>query len=82
MKQNTNNTLPTNGVRILRMAEAIKRTGLCRSLVYSKMADGSFPQKIDLSTRSIGFLESEVDSWILARVAERDAVAAAKGLQS
>jgi len=56
---------------ILRMPEAIKRTGLSRSMIYykinhtSKYYDPLFPRPIKLGLRSIGFLESEIEGWIL-----------------
>ena len=33
--------------------------------------EGKFPQRIQLGTCRVGWLESEVDEWIKARAAER-----------
>lgn len=55
---------------VLRIPEVVARTGLSRSSIYSKMADGSFPRSFALSPRAIGFLEADISSWIEARVAE------------
>ena len=55
---------------ILRLKEVIAKTGLSRSMIYVKMDekspyfDPTFPQKIKLGLRSIGFFESEVNHWI------------------
>lgn len=58
--------------RILRLPEVQERTGLSRSFIYNHMEVGSFPKPIPLSERSVGWLESDVEAWIDARVAKRD----------
>lgn len=59
-------------LRILRMKDLIERTKLSRATLYVLMAsDPTFPKKVKLSARSIGFLESEVDIWIATRVLAR-----------
>lgn len=61
-------------LRILRMKQLIERTNLSRATLYVLMAsDPTFPRKIKLTARSIGFLEFEVDDWIASRVQGRDA---------
>ncbi|ONF11066.1 hypothetical protein AQ960_17655 [Burkholderia pseudomallei] len=55
-------------LRILRMKQLIERTNLSRATLYVLMSsDPTFPRKIKLTARSIGFLESEVDAWITRR---------------
>lgn len=53
---------------IIRLPQAIKKTGLSRSTIYALIIRDEFPQRIKLSARSMGFLESEVDTWIADRV--------------
>jgi prophage regulatory protein len=53
---------------ILRLPEVKARTGLSRSTIYLKMAEGSFPEPIALGVRSVGWIESEVDAWIAQRI--------------
>jgi prophage regulatory protein len=57
--------------RILRLPAVISRTGLPRASIYQQMALGSFPKPIALSTRSRGWIESEVDGWIAERIRAR-----------
>jgi prophage regulatory protein len=57
--------------KIIRLPETIKKTGLSRSTIYSLEAQGNFPQKIKLSDRAMGHLESEVDDWIAKKAAAR-----------
>ncbi|MCB1943977.1 MAG: AlpA family transcriptional regulator, partial [Candidatus Accumulibacter sp.] len=45
------------------------RTGLSRSTIYLRIADGSFPRPVSLGPRAVGWLESEVDDWLASRVA-------------
>lgn len=57
-------------LRILRMKQLLERTQLSRATLYVLMAsDPTFPRKIQLSARSVGYLESEVDAWIMSRAA-------------
>jgi prophage regulatory protein len=36
------------------------------------MKEGTFPQQLKLGTRSVGWLESEIESWIAACIDNRD----------
>jgi len=61
-------------LRVLRIKQLIDRTSLSRATLYALMSsDPTFPRKIKLTARSIGFLESEVDAWIAARANSRNA---------
>lgn len=59
-------------MRIIRLSEVLASTGLARSTVYKYVADGSFPKPVSLGDRAVGWVESEVQEWILARIAQRD----------
>jgi prophage regulatory protein len=59
--------------RIIRLPEVIKRTGLPRASIYQQMALGIFPKPVALSTRSRGWIESEVATWIEERIRARSA---------
>jgi len=50
--------------RILRLNTVLERTGLSRSTLYRKIADGSFPRQIPISTRCAGWRESAVNRWM------------------
>ena len=61
-------------LRILRMKQLIERTQLSRATVYVLMAsDPTFPRKIKLTARTVGWLETEVDAWIALRANARAA---------
>lgn len=54
--------------RILRLKRVLDRTGDSRSGLYRKIAAGVFPKPIKISTRSVGWIEDEVDAWIEDRI--------------
>lgn len=59
--------------RILRYPEVFKRTGYHRTSLFKMERAGKFPKRIPLGPKSVGWLESEVDAWIAARINARDA---------
>ena len=61
--------------RILREAEVKHKTGLSRATRWRWAQAGLFPQKVRLGPNSAGNFEDEVDDWLQARAAEREAVA-------
>ena len=58
--------------RVLRLPEVLLRTGKRRTSLLQAVRRGDFPRPIHLGPRAIGFVESEVEAWIDARMAERD----------
>ncbi len=50
--------------RIIRLKSVLSRTGLTRSTLYRKIAEGSFPAQIRISVNGAGWHESEVDLWV------------------
>lgn len=63
-------------MRIIRLSEVLASTGLARSTVYKYVSDGSFPKPVSLGDRAVGWVESEVQDWVLARIEERDQASA------
>lgn len=57
---------------ILRLPAVRARTGLSRSTIYQRIADGKFPRPVPIGARAVGFLLAEVDAWIVAQVGVRD----------
>lgn len=58
--------------RILRLPDLKAKIRLGRSAIYDMISRGEFPRQVQLSARTSGWVESEVDIWILQRVALRD----------
>lgn len=54
--------------RVLRLRQVLDRTGLSRSSLYRLHAAGLFPRRVQISQRSVGWVESEVDTWLASKV--------------
>jgi prophage regulatory protein len=50
--------------RIIRLKSVLSRTGLSRSTLYRKIAEGSFPAQIRISVNGAGWHESEISRWV------------------
>lgn len=57
--------------RLIRIGEVLAKTGISRSYCYAMANQGKFPAPVKLSERSSAWVESEVDSWIAMRIAQR-----------
>ncbi|WON72878.1 AlpA family transcriptional regulator [Nitrosospira sp. Is2] len=53
---------------ILRRKQVEARTGLSRSSIYFKVSAGTFPQPVRLGIRTVGWIESEIEAWLLAQI--------------
>lgn len=62
---------------LLRLPQVKARTGLSRSEIYRRVQSGDFPAPVKLGERASAWPEHEVIAWCEARIAERDAKAAA-----
>jgi len=60
----------------MRKRELLRSTGLSDSTVWRMEKDGCFPRRIQLGGNSVGWLESEVNEWIMSKAAARDGTAA------
>lgn len=55
---------------ILRLPAVKQYTGLSRSTIYLRIALGTFPKPVSLGGRAVGWLESEVEAWLEARISQ------------
>jgi len=53
---------------ILRLPTVKARTGLSRSTIYLRIAEGSFPAPVSLGGRAVGWIEAEVNDWLAKRI--------------
>jgi prophage regulatory protein len=61
-------------INILRRPQVEAKTGYSTSTLYEMMSRGAFPRPIPLGpTRSVGWIESEVEAHLEALIRERDA---------
>ncbi|RUW01131.1 MULTISPECIES: AlpA family transcriptional regulator [unclassified Mesorhizobium] len=54
----------TESDRIIRLRTVLARTGLSRSTMYRKIAEGTFPVQIKISINGAGWRESDINRWV------------------
>ncbi len=59
-------------MRIIRLKDVMNSAGLARSTIYKYIDEGTFPKSVSLGDRCVGWVEGEVQDWILARIEGRD----------
>ena len=59
-------------LKALRMPQVEDKTALKRSKIYELVATGKFPEPVFLLGKCRGWMEHEVDAWLLQRMEERD----------
>lgn len=58
-------------MKILRLTQVKEMTGLSRSTIYSKIKNDEFPKQINLGPRIVGWLEEEIEQWLITRIKNR-----------
>ena len=62
---------------VLRIDDVSRKCGISKSMIWAKLNpknrrhDADFPQPFTLGDKAIGWLESEIDTWIEHRAAQR-----------
>lgn len=59
----------SNPERIIRLQTVLARTGLSRSTLYRKIAEGTFPAQVKISVHGAGWWESAINRWMPTRPA-------------
>jgi len=55
----------------MRLKDVMKVTGLGRSTIYKYISEGQFPEQISLGARAVGWVDSEIDDWVMSKIDER-----------
>ncbi|MBP2844566.1 AlpA family transcriptional regulator [Dickeya oryzae] len=55
---------------LIRLPEVQRRTGYSKAWLYRLISQDRFPQPVKIGSRSIAFVESEIDDWINQRITE------------
>lgn len=60
---------PSPNVKIIRHAEVTQKLGVSPASLFDMIAKGRFPKPFSIipGGRSVGWLEADVDAWIMAR---------------
>lgn len=62
---------------LLRIEKVMEMTGKTRNTLYIAMRKGTFPRPVKIGGRAAAWVNSEIQRWIAARIAERDEAAKA-----
>lgn len=57
--------------RLVSLNEVCRMTSLSRTYINTLRDQGRFPRKVQLGEKRIGFVRSEIQDWIEARIAAR-----------
>ncbi|MCP9270081.1 AlpA family transcriptional regulator [Xenorhabdus sp. XENO-1] len=63
-------TIITSKENLIRLPEVQRRTGYGKAWLYKLIQAGQFPKQVKIGTRSVAFVESEVDTWVANKIAE------------
>ncbi|WP_322051344.1 helix-turn-helix transcriptional regulator [Paraburkholderia bannensis] len=59
-------------IQILRLPDVEKRLGMSRPTIYRWLQkDPCFPRPVKLGSHSVGWVESEINAWLGARIQSR-----------
>lgn len=58
-------------MKILRLNDVKEMTKMSRSTIYALCANNRFPKQINLTERSIGWIEDEIQEWLQVRAMAR-----------
>lgn len=58
-------------MRFLRLNEVQERVGLGRTSIYKMMGEGKFPKPVNTLGRTVAWIDSEVDEWMMDRIDEK-----------
>ncbi len=57
---------------VIQLAEVIRRTGKSCSSIYSDILKGLFPRPVKTGQRGVGWIDEEINRWLLRKMRERD----------
>lgn len=56
-------------LNMIRLPEVCKKVGLSKPSIYRLMKSNDFPQSSKIGSRAIAWTESQIDEWILSKIA-------------
>lgn len=68
---NSNAAIAPDVIRIIRLPEVCRMTGLGRAMIYRLQSRKSFPQSVKITDYAVGWIDSEVQTWLAQRAARR-----------
>ncbi|CAK2300417.1 AlpA family transcriptional regulator [Vibrio crassostreae] len=59
-------------MKFLRLKDVMEKTGLSRSAIYSQIKEGEFPTSVPIGSRTVAWIDSDVEKWLEWRVLVRN----------
>ncbi|HCT6997930.1 AlpA family transcriptional regulator [Providencia rettgeri] len=59
---------------LIRLPEVMRRTGYGKAWIYVLISRNEFPKPVKIGSRSIAFVESEIDRWVLSKITKSRAM--------
>ncbi len=59
-------------MQLLDIHEVSERTTLAEDAIQSRVAEGTFPRQLRLGPNKVGWLESDIGTWIAAQASGND----------
>jgi prophage regulatory protein len=59
--------------KLLRLPQVKSATGLSKSTIYARIAEGTFPKQIRIGPQTVVWVEADIQKWIA------DQISAARG---
>ena len=54
--------------RFLRLSQVIEMTGVGKTFIYTHMEKGNFPRQIQISPRTVVWLEQDIIDWMEKKI--------------
>ena len=54
--------------KLLRLSTVKDMTGLSKSTIYTRIAEGTFPKQIPIGPRLVAWSEYEIENWITEQI--------------
>jgi prophage regulatory protein len=61
-------------LRMLRLSQVVKKTGLGKTSIYELQKGGRFPKSVHLTGHSVRWIEAEVETWLVQQAQARTPV--------
>ncbi len=59
-------------MKFLRLKDVMEKTGLSKSAIYSKIKEGEFPASVPIGSRTVAWVDSDVEKWLEWRLMVRE----------
>jgi len=57
-----------NPIKLVRLPQVMAMTGLRKTKIYELNAEGAFPRRVRITAHSVGWVEAEVQAWLVHRI--------------